>query len=115
MKCPNCDANLKIKPGTKECICEYCDSRFILEDDQLFSYGDSSETPRYSYGNQQSDIKDEGYYRDFGRYDPSRYVPIHHKKRRTWLWVLGWIVCFPIPATILINRKKIGIVLYGSF
>lgn len=28
------------------------------------------------------------------------------KKRRTWLWVLGWILCFPIPLTILMLRNK---------
>lgn len=26
--------------------------------------------------------------------------------RKTWLWVLGWIVCFPIPLTILVLRNK---------
>lgn len=28
------------------------------------------------------------------------------KKRKTWLWVLGWIFIFPIPLTILITRKQ---------
>lgn len=28
------------------------------------------------------------------------------KKRKTWLWVLGWICIFPIPLTILLLRKK---------
>ena len=39
------------------------------------------------------------------------------KKRRTWLWVLGWIFIFPVPLTILMlkNQKlskpvKIGII-----
>ncbi|MCR4704508.1 MAG: hypothetical protein K5641_00435 [Lachnospiraceae bacterium] len=27
-------------------------------------------------------------------------------KRKTWLWVLGWIFCFPIPVMVLIWRKK---------
>ena len=27
-------------------------------------------------------------------------------KRRTWLWVLGWIFCFPIPLTILLLRNE---------
>lgn len=29
------------------------------------------------------------------------------KKRKTWLWVLGWICIFPLPLTILMLRKKI--------
>ena len=28
------------------------------------------------------------------------------KKGKTWLWVLGWVVCFPIPLTILMLRNK---------
>ena len=28
------------------------------------------------------------------------------KKRRTWLWVLGWICIFPLPLTILMLRSK---------
>ena len=28
------------------------------------------------------------------------------KKKNTWLWVLGWICIFPVPATILLWRNK---------
>lgn len=28
------------------------------------------------------------------------------KKRKTWLWVLGWIFIFPLPLTIILIRKK---------
>lgn len=28
------------------------------------------------------------------------------KKRKTWLWVLGWIFIFPVPLTIIMLRKK---------
>ena len=28
------------------------------------------------------------------------------KKRKTWLWVLGWLFIFPIPLTILILRNQ---------
>lgn len=27
-------------------------------------------------------------------------------KRKTWLWVLGWLFIFPLPLTILLLRKK---------
>ena len=29
------------------------------------------------------------------------------KRRKTWLWVLGWVFIFPIPASILIIRSRI--------
>ena len=28
------------------------------------------------------------------------------KKKKTWLWVLGWIFIFPVPLTIILLRKK---------
>ena len=28
------------------------------------------------------------------------------KKRKTWLWVLGWIFIFPVPVTILTSRSQ---------
>lgn len=104
MRCPNCEASLKINPETKECFCEYCDSRFILEDEKLMSYEEYSNTHNYTYGNQQSYTGNDN--TGYPRYDNPPYTPEPRKKRRTWLWVLGWIFCFPIPATILINRKK---------
>ena len=37
------------------------------------------------------------------------------KKRKTWLWVLGWICIFPLPLTILLirNQKMSKLVKYG--
>ena len=28
------------------------------------------------------------------------------KKRKTWLWILGWIIFFPVPLTVLIYRSE---------
>lgn len=28
------------------------------------------------------------------------------KKRKTWLWVLGWICIFPVPLTIIMLNKE---------
>ncbi len=28
------------------------------------------------------------------------------RKRKTWLWIIGWILCFPIPLTILMLRNR---------
>lgn len=32
------------------------------------------------------------------------YTPTN--KRKTWLWVIGWIFIFPLPLTILLLRKR---------
>lgn len=31
---------------------------------------------------------------------------VNSSKKKTWLWVLGWIFIFPVPLTILLLRKK---------
>ncbi len=43
------------------------------------------------------------------------YIAEKPKKRKTWLWVLGWICFFPIPLTILLlrNTKMKPTVKYG--
>ena len=37
-------------------------------------------------------------------YQPTPQEP--PKKRKTWLWVLGWICIFPVPLTIIMLNKK---------
>ena len=37
-------------------------------------------------------------------YQPAPQEP--PKKRKTWLWVLGWICIFPVPLTIIMLNKK---------
>lgn len=38
---------------------------------------------------------------------PYRPIPQEPpKKRKTWLWVLGWICIFPVPLTIIMLNKK---------
>ena len=35
MKCPSCDASLKIKPGQTEGVCEYCKTPFVIDDEVI--------------------------------------------------------------------------------
>lgn len=35
MKCPSCDAKLKIEPGQKEGVCEYCKTPFVIDDEVI--------------------------------------------------------------------------------
>jgi hypothetical protein len=39
-------------------------------------------------------------------------MPMPVRKRQTWLWVLGWIFMFPIPATVLtVQNRNMGVLL----
>lgn len=62
----------------------------------------SRQQPRES--NNQQNYDSQGIYfeeeNDFSR----EVQPV--KKRKTWLWVLGWIFIFPLPLTIILARSK---------
>ena len=38
--------------------------------------------------------------------NPSRPLKSPPKRRKTWLWVLGWICIFPVPLTIIMLNKE---------
>ena len=90
--CPNCG----VKVGTKAKKCPMCGKEYF-----------SAACPDCGYMN-NLDIAESG--------DSS--TTVHpQKKKRLWLWVLGWIFIFPVPLTILIVRNqklnrwaKIGII-----
>lgn len=117
MTCPKCGA--QISAGNK--FCEFCGAQISLEmrkeQEQLNKVG----CPRCGSGNvifereKQGELKGKkgnaivrttvGMCRDCG-YTWQATVSAGVKKRKTWLWVLGWIFIFPVPLTILMLRKK---------
>lgn len=76
--CPKCG----IKEGTKAKYCPNCGTQYF-----------TTACPNCGYT---------------GHKIPANPAPVAQpqKKRKTWLWVLGWIFCFPIPLTILILRNE---------
>ena len=115
MRCPNCGAEI----GNSD-KCEYCGS-FISADmkkeqEILNKKGCpkcGSTNVKYSREN-HGEVKGKssktivhktvGICNDCGyTWYPNVDEP---KKRKTWLWVLGWVFIFPVPLTILMLRKK---------
>ena len=90
MECPNCCAPLKIDQRRRRAVCEHCGSTFYLDDESRIVM------PGQETG------------------EENKTTEIHRtggagggkKKRRTWLWVLGWIFLPAIPATVLLARAK---------
>ncbi len=130
MKCRNCGAEI----GSSK-YCEYCGSqvtaRMKKEQDYLNKEGcprcgslntsfEREERGAVASGGSYSIIhetvgicKDCGYTwstsRSGGYADMPAYVNINSapvKKRKTWLWVLGWIFVFPLPLTLILLKKK---------
>ena len=116
MKCPKCGA--EIENGSK--TCEFCGTQItydmLREQEQLSKKG----CPKCGSSNitftreNQGEIRGRkakkvvhttvGYCKDCGyTWTPEMEKP---KKRRTFLWILGWIFIFPVPLTILMLRKK---------
>ena len=118
MKCPNCGA--EIKNNSK--FCEFCGSAISTEMRREQEQLNKAGCPRCGSSNitfnreKQGEVKGKrgtavvrstvGVCKDCGctwQADSDNKAP---KKRRTWLWVLGWICVFPVPLTILMLRKK---------
>lgn len=116
MKCSNCGA--EIENGSK--FCQYCGSsitsQMLREQEQLNKAGcPKCGSTNVSFNREkQGEMKGKrgtsvirttvGVCKDCGyTWQTGNDVP---KKRKTWLWVLGWLFIFPVPLTILMLRKK---------
>lgn len=124
MKCPNCGAD--IQPNSR--VCSFCNTPITVdmlkEQEQLQKQGcprcgsTNITFQRESQGSFKSQNANRiihqtvGLCKDCGN---TWYVPIAgfnnpnnapQKKSKLWLWILGWIIIFPVPLTILLLRKK---------
>ena len=118
MKCKNCGAEIDSNSRT----CKFCGSQITMdmlkEQETLNKQG----CPKCGSTNitfrreNQGEVRGKnykqvvhrtvGYCKDCGEtWYPSSESEMPNK-RKTWLWVLGWIFIFPVPLTILMLRKK---------
>lgn len=110
MKCPNCNAETH---GTH---CEYCGSELPKEPVQKAGCPKCGSTNTTFRRENQGEIRGNnakqvihrtvGLCKDCGNTWYADVTDTPKKKRKTWLWVLGWIFLFPVPLTILMLRKK---------
>ena len=105
MTCPNCGATLQIDADNKNVTCNYCGNSLFIDDEASHVKIDNPEQVGYQFEKGRQRAQAEQQYSQ-----PNMYVqPSNNtqpKKRRTWLWVLGWLCIFPLPLTILLLRKK---------
>ena len=118
MKCPSCGAD--IKDGSK--FCEFCGSSITADMKRDQEYVNKSGCPKCGSSNinfdreKQGEIRGKkgtvvvrstvGFCKDCGYTWHTAGSSNQPKKKKTWLWVLGWICIFPLPLTILLLRKK---------
>ena len=115
MVCPNCGASLQVDADQKNLTCSYCGNGLYVDDEVKHVQYDNAEETGYQFekGRQRAQaeatrVQQQTFNLNFGK---------PPKKRKTWLWVLGWIFIFPVPLTILMLRNqklskpvKIGII-----
>ncbi|MBP9997166.1 MAG: zinc ribbon domain-containing protein [Lachnospiraceae bacterium] len=113
MKCSNCGAEI----SGKTAYCEFCGSQVTVEMKKEQETLNKAGCPNCGSSNITFNREDQGERRDKKGKEIVRATvgfckDCGHtwttsetkKKRKTWLWVLGWIFIFPIPLTILLLR-----------
>ena len=105
--CPGCGATLNVDVEQKKATCPYCNKVFPVDDEVQHVRLDGAAQAGYEFekGRQQAQAEFAA------RQQPQQvYVnvqqPVSPKKRRTWLWVLGWICIFPVPLTIIMLKNE---------
>ena len=118
MKCPNCGAEI----GNNTRVCEFCGSTLSSEMRKEQEQINKAGCPKCGSSNvtfereKQGEIKGKketaiirdtiGVCHDCGHTWNVQGAISEPKKKRTWLWVLGWIFIFPVPLTILMLRPE---------
>lgn len=105
MVCPNCGASLQVDADQKNLTCSYCGNGLYIDDEVKHVQYDNAEEIGYQFekGRQRAQaeanrVQQQTFIMNSGK---------PPKRRKTWLlWVLGWILIFPVPLTILLLRKK---------
>ena len=117
MKCPSCGAEI----GTSK-VCEFCGSTITTEMQREAEQLRKEGCPKCGSSNitfrreNQGEVRGKnqkavihrtvGLCKDCGFtwYPNEQEAPV--RKRKTWLWVLGWICIFPLPLTLILLKKK---------
>lgn len=92
--CPGCGAILDVDVDQKQAACPYCSKTFPVDDEAQHFKMDDAVQAGYEF--------EKGRQKAQAELAAMRQPP---KKRKTWLWVLGWIFIFPVPLTILMLRN----------
>ncbi|SET90542.1 hypothetical protein SAMN04487771_10659 [[Clostridium] aminophilum] len=103
MVCPNCGASIQVDADKKNLTCNYCGNNLYLDDEVQHVQYDNAEETGYQFEKGRQRAQSEA-----RQFSAQQYgAPVQQKpKKKTWLWVLGWIFIFPLPLTILLVRKK---------
>ena len=108
--CPGCGAQLNVDAGLKQATCPYCGNSFPIDDEVQYVKLDDAEQAGYDFerGRQKAQAEYASAQAEYASERQLQQVYAQTeppRKRRTWLWVLGWIFIFPVPLTMLMLRN----------
>ena len=110
LKCPNCGAtlNLQVYQNLKQAYCAHCGARLLIDDGtrKVVHEYVNAERAGYEFEKGRQCAQAEAAPQQV-QYVPVYQEPVRYRKRHTFWWVVGWILIFPLPLTILILRKNI--------
>lgn len=102
--CPSCGARLDVDMNNKTAACQYCGAIFPIDDEKQSLKIDGAEQAGYEFEKGRQRAQAEALRQQpVTQQQAQQPLP---KKRKTWLWVLGWLCIFPVPLTIIMLRKK---------
>lgn len=117
MACPSCGANLKYEPGSTRALCEYCGSyihidTFTSPESELIS----AEEAGYRFERGRQRARDEARLDDHLRAMENRGDQPYYQagsasaqkpsRGKILLYIIGFLLCFPVPVTILALKSK---------
>ena len=95
--CPHCGAQILADPDKDAAICPCCGSAFAVAG-AIRAYNGQ-------YPARQPDVP-PSLYPPMGPGAAVYENPGRRKKRHTFWWILGWLIIFPVPLTILMLRNR---------
>lgn len=97
MTCPGCGSQLKVDADEKQAKCEFCGKTMLIDDGVQHIQYDNAESAGYEF--------EKGRQRAIAETNNMIINSNNKTKRKTWLWVLGWIFIFPVPLTLVLIKK----------
>jgi DNA-directed RNA polymerase subunit RPC12/RpoP len=107
MTCPHCGAQLKVDADQKQAKCDHCGTTILIDDEVRHVKYDGAEEAGYEFekGRQKAIAEAKTGVKSSSSSGYDSHLP-HKRKHSLLLWILMWLLIFPLPITILLKRNK---------
>lgn len=101
MKCPHCGGTLSIDPDGKQAKCPFCGTPIMIDDKVRHIQFDNSKQAGFDFEVGRMQARGDAAVATIAAQQREE----KKKKNLKW-WIIGWILFFPIPLTIIVVRSK---------